>query len=55
MAEHKAIVTSFPALQDIAAMTVLCSDKTGTLTTANMTVDFNDIRTWNGYTKEQVT
>ena len=35
-------------------MTVLCSDKTGTLTTANMTVDFNDIKTWNGFTKEQV-
>mmetsp|Transcript_109708 Transcript_109708/g.318950 ORF Transcript_109708/g.318950 Transcript_109708/m.318950 type:complete len:924 (-) Transcript_109708:290-3061(-) len=54
MAEQKAIVTSFPALQDIAAMTVLCSDKTGTLTTADITVEFNDIRTWNGFTKEQV-
>lgn len=54
MAEKKAIVTSFPALQDIAGMTVLCSDKTGTLTTANITVSFKDIRTWNGFTKEEV-
>ena len=32
--EHGAVVTSLPALQDIAGMEVLCSDKTGTLTTA---------------------
>jgi len=36
--EHNAIVTSLPALQDIASMSVLCSDKTGTLTTAKMSV-----------------
>jgi len=35
---HHAIVTSIPALQDIASMSILCSDKTGTLTTANMTI-----------------
>lgn len=34
--EHHAVVTSIPALQDIASMSMLCSDKTGTLTTANM-------------------
>jgi len=39
MATHfSAIVTSIPALQDIASMSVLCSDKTGTLTTAKMTI-----------------
>ncbi|CAB9514650.1 Plasma membrane ATPase 2 (Fragment) [Seminavis robusta] len=36
--EHNAIVTSIPALQDIASMSILCSDKTGTLTTANMSI-----------------
>ena len=36
--QHAAIVTSLPALQDIASMSMLCSDKTGTLTTAQMTV-----------------
>lgn len=38
MAEHGAIVTHTTALQEIASMTVLNSDKTGTLTTARMSV-----------------
>jgi len=54
MAEQKAIVTSFPALQDIAAMTVLCSDKTGTLTTADITVQFQAVHTYNGFSVEEV-
>eukprot|EP00606_Chrysophyceae_sp_TOSAG23-5_P001395 GSChrysophyteH2.ASY1.ANO1.302.1 assembled CDS len=36
--EFSAIVTQIPALQDISSMTVLCSDKTGTLTTAKITI-----------------
>eukprot|EP00617_Octactis_speculum_P014822 CAMPEP_0185750518 /NCGR_PEP_ID=MMETSP1174-20130828/9307_1 /TAXON_ID=35687 /ORGANISM="Dictyocha speculum, Strain CCMP1381" /LENGTH=51 /DNA_ID=CAMNT_0028427121 /DNA_START=91 /DNA_END=243 /DNA_ORIENTATION=- len=38
MAKHKAIVTHLTALQEIASMTVLNSDKTGTLTTAKMSI-----------------
>ena len=38
MAEHAAIITHTTALQEIASMTVLNSDKTGTLTTAKMSV-----------------
>lgn len=51
---YHAIVTSIPALQDIASMSMLCSDKTGTLTTANMSVIRDQIYTANGYTKDQV-
>ena len=35
---HRAVVTSVPALQDIASLVCLCSDKTGTLTTAVITI-----------------
>lgn len=38
MSREGAIVTNLSALQQVASMDVLCSDKTGTLTTANMTV-----------------
>lgn len=38
MARQKALVTHLSALQEIASMDVLCSDKTGTLTTAQITV-----------------
>lgn len=37
MAKQKALVTHLSALQEIASMDVLCCDKTGTLTTAQIT------------------
>eukprot|EP00756_Hemistasia_phaeocysticola_P040880 Hpha_TRINITY_DN16887_c2_g5::TRINITY_DN16887_c2_g5_i4::g.153451::m.153451/K01535/PMA1, PMA2; H+-transporting ATPase len=46
MAGEGAIVTNLSSLQEVAVMTVLCSDKTGTLTTAKMTV-YHD-RIWCG-------
>ena len=56
MAEKKAIVTHLTALQEIASMKVLCSDKTGTLTTANMNIIFDKIWTMpgSGYSKEDI-
>lgn len=36
--EFNSVVTALPALQDISSMTVLCSDKTGTLTTARISI-----------------
>ncbi len=54
--EFHAIVTSMPALQDISSMSVLCSDKTGTLTTAKIKIIAD--MTWSppnsGFTKEDV-
>jgi H+-transporting ATPase len=52
--EHHAIVTSIPALQDIASMSMLCSDKTGTLTTANMSIIPERIYAADGFTKSDV-
>merc|ERR1712176_1464110 len=55
MADEGGIVTHLTALEEIASMKVLCSDKTGTLTTAQMTVYFDDTaKTYNGYNAEQV-
>jgi H+-transporting ATPase len=52
MASKQAIVTHLTALQEIASMTVLCSDKTGTLTTANMRVMPQSIWTKGDYSQE---
>merc|ERR1719473_800136 len=55
MADEGGIVTHLTALEEIASMKVLCSDKTGTLTTAEMTVYYDrTAKTYNGYTPEQV-
>ncbi|KAJ7827615.1 hypothetical protein B0H14DRAFT_3720254 [Mycena olivaceomarginata] len=39
LAKHKAIVTSITAIEELAGVTILCSDKTGTLTTNKITID----------------
>jgi len=54
MADHGGIVTHLTALEEIASMKVLCSDKTGTLTTAKMTVRPDQAVIKGGYTREQV-
>jgi H+-transporting ATPase len=45
-----AVVTSLPALQDISSMSVLCSDKTGTLTTANISIQRDAVWICTGFT-----
>ena len=52
--EHSAIVTSIPALQDIASMSMLCSDKTGTLTTAKMSIIPDSIFVAGAFEREDV-
>mmetsp|Transcript_26577 Transcript_26577/g.36779 ORF Transcript_26577/g.36779 Transcript_26577/m.36779 type:complete len:994 (+) Transcript_26577:188-3169(+) len=43
LAKQGAIIAHLSAMQDLASMDVLCSDKTGTLTTAKMTISLGKI------------
>ena len=52
--EYNAVVTSLPALQDISSMSVLCSDKTGTLTTANIAIHGESVWLNSGFSKEDL-
>lgn len=49
------VVTSLPALQDISSMSILCSDKTGTLTTARISIHYNMIWCTEGFSNEEIT
>ncbi|CAF1066729.1 unnamed protein product [Adineta ricciae] len=44
LSEHKAIVTHVTAIEELAAVTILCSDKTGTLTLNRLVVDKDTIK-----------
>jgi len=52
--EFDAVVTALPALQDISSMTILCSDKTGTLTTARITIHAESVWCAGSFTKQDV-
>jgi H+-transporting ATPase len=54
MAREKAVVSDAAALSDIASITVLNSDKTGTLTTAIMDIDFERIHAEPGFSKMDI-
>jgi H+-transporting ATPase len=52
--EFDSVVTSLPALQDISSMTVLCCDKTGTLTTAKITIHAESVWTNDNFSKDDL-
>ncbi|KAG0075695.1 plasma membrane H+-ATPase [Podila epicladia] len=54
LAEHKAIVTRMSAIEELAGVTILCSDKTGTLTLNELTIDTTNLKTYSDVTPENV-
>ncbi|KAH9446090.1 hypothetical protein Pst134EB_023909 [Puccinia striiformis f. sp. tritici] len=54
LAKYKAIVTRITAIEELAGVTILCSDKTGTLTTNKLTVDKSTIKTYSDVGPEDV-
>ncbi|KAF7318824.1 Plasma membrane ATPase [Mycena chlorophos] len=54
LAKHKAIVTRITAIEELAGVTILCSDKTGTLTTNKLTIDRETIITYSSFSADDV-
>ncbi|KZT24844.1 plasma-membrane proton-e [Neolentinus lepideus HHB14362 ss-1] len=54
LAKHKAIVTRITAIEELAGVTILCSDKTGTLTTNKLTIDRNLVKTYGPFSSDDV-
>lgn len=54
LAKYKAIVTRITAIEELAGVTILCSDKTGTLTTNKLTIDMSTLKTYSELTPAQV-
>ncbi|CAF0765491.1 unnamed protein product [Adineta steineri] len=54
LSEHKAIVTHITAIEELAAVTILCSDKTGTLTLNKLVIDKPAIKTYSDADGNQI-
>lgn len=54
LAKYKAIVTRITAIEELAAVTILCSDKTGTLTTNKLTIDKTTLKTYASFSQDDV-
>lgn len=54
LAKYKAIVTRITAIEELAGVTILCSDKTGTLTTNKLTIDMTTVKTYAEFDAEEV-
>ena len=53
LAKYKAIVTRITAIEELAGVTILCSDKTGTLTTNKLTIDRSTVKTYSSYNVDE--
>jgi H+-transporting ATPase len=54
LAKYKAIVTRITAIEELAGVTILCSDKTGTLTTNKLTIDKSTVKTYADFSSDEV-
>ncbi|KAF8415447.1 E1-E2 ATPase-domain-containing protein [Boletus edulis BED1] len=54
LAKHEAIVTCITAIEELAGVTILCSDKTGTLTTNKLTIDRATIHTYGPFSTNDI-
>ena len=54
LAKYKVIVTRITAIEELAGVTILCSDKSGTLTTNKLTIDRNTVETCGPFNAEEV-
>ncbi|CAF1134558.1 unnamed protein product [Didymodactylos carnosus] len=54
LSEKKAIVTHVTAIEELAAVTILCSDKTGTLTLNKLVIDKETIKQYSDVSVEDI-
>ncbi|KDN47421.1 hypothetical protein RSAG8_03561, partial [Rhizoctonia solani AG-8 WAC10335] len=54
LAKHKAIVTHITAIEELAGVTILCSDKTSTLTTNKLTIDKDLVKTYGPFSPQDI-
>src|SRR5258706_2736756 len=54
LAKHKAIVTRITAIEELAGVTIRCTDKTATLTTNKLTIDKTLVKTYGPFSADDV-
>ncbi|KAF9169082.1 plasma membrane H+-ATPase [Mortierella sp. AD011] len=54
LAEKQAIVTRMSAIEELAGVTILCSDKTGTLTLNELTIDMANVKRYSDVDAETI-
>jgi len=54
LSKEKAIVTHVSAVEELAAVTILCSDKTGTLTLNKLVIDKENLKQYSDVKSEEI-